>query len=223
MHSLCPAVWSKQRKWLCMSMICLSPLACVSVSLRFCLLFFYIGRKNTKSVLVVFCILCKLMYLCLSFTVIYGLAVSKWSNNLYIWRGPIHQCFCTSVWRFTSSPGPISRRHQAQFLLQGKFLKFEGVNTCRLLSSKCSNHKLKPRAYEAKSCVLFFLQTNWGTSITPTLQWPDKSFTMGLAQPLAWKRSGLMYRPTVQLRLVDCLLHIYYPIYFAISFTVFGG
>lgn len=30
MHSLCPAVWSKHRRWLLMSMICLNPLACVS-------------------------------------------------------------------------------------------------------------------------------------------------------------------------------------------------
>ncbi|KAK9268581.1 hypothetical protein L1049_000335 [Liquidambar formosana] len=28
MHSLCPAVWSKHRRWLLMSMICLNPLAC---------------------------------------------------------------------------------------------------------------------------------------------------------------------------------------------------
>lgn len=30
MHSLCPAVWSKHRRWLLMSMLCLNPLACVS-------------------------------------------------------------------------------------------------------------------------------------------------------------------------------------------------
>lgn len=29
MHSLCPAVWSKHRRWLLMSMLCLNPLACV--------------------------------------------------------------------------------------------------------------------------------------------------------------------------------------------------
>lgn len=129
------------------------------------------------------------------------------------------------MWRFASSPGSISRRHQAQFLLQGKFLKFEGVSPCRLLLSKSSNHKLS-LADEAKSCVLFFLQTNWGTSITPTLQWPDKSFTLGLAQPLAWKRSGLMYRPTVQLRLVDFLDDIYITYLFCDFFHgvwAFGG
>lgn len=32
MHSLCPAVWSKHRRWLLMSMLCLNPLACVSCS-----------------------------------------------------------------------------------------------------------------------------------------------------------------------------------------------
>lgn len=30
MHSLCPAIWSKHRRWLLMSMVCLNPLACVS-------------------------------------------------------------------------------------------------------------------------------------------------------------------------------------------------
>lgn len=33
MHSLCPAVWSKHRRWLLMSMVCLNPLACVSIKL----------------------------------------------------------------------------------------------------------------------------------------------------------------------------------------------
>lgn len=31
MHSLCPALWSKHRRWLMMSMFCLNPLDCVSV------------------------------------------------------------------------------------------------------------------------------------------------------------------------------------------------
>lgn len=33
MHSLCPAVWSKHRRWLLMSMICLNPFACVSLEI----------------------------------------------------------------------------------------------------------------------------------------------------------------------------------------------
>uniref|UniRef100_A0A3Q7I154 Uncharacterized protein n=1 Tax=Solanum lycopersicum TaxID=4081 RepID=A0A3Q7I154_SOLLC len=35
MHSICPAVWSKHRRWLLMSMICLNPLACL-LSLTLC-------------------------------------------------------------------------------------------------------------------------------------------------------------------------------------------
>ncbi|KAG8472334.1 hypothetical protein CXB51_034259 [Gossypium anomalum] len=35
MHSLCPAVWSKHRRWLLMSMLCLNPLACSFVDLQF--------------------------------------------------------------------------------------------------------------------------------------------------------------------------------------------
>lgn len=35
MHSLCPAVWSKHRRWLFMSMLCLNPPACSFVDLQF--------------------------------------------------------------------------------------------------------------------------------------------------------------------------------------------
>ncbi|PIN15943.1 hypothetical protein CDL12_11396 [Handroanthus impetiginosus] len=35
MHSLCPAVWSKHRRWLLMSMICLNPLTCSFMDLQF--------------------------------------------------------------------------------------------------------------------------------------------------------------------------------------------
>ncbi|MCL7033700.1 hypothetical protein MKW94_029532, partial [Papaver nudicaule] len=38
----------------------------------------------------------------------------------------------------------------------------------------------------------------WGTCITPTVQWPDKSFSLGVVQDLAWQKSGLMVRPTIQ-------------------------
>ncbi|KAI7736697.1 hypothetical protein M8C21_004285, partial [Ambrosia artemisiifolia] len=35
LHSLCPAVWSKHRRWLLMSMVCLNPLACSFMDLQF--------------------------------------------------------------------------------------------------------------------------------------------------------------------------------------------
>lgn len=45
------------------------------------------------------------------------------------------------------------------------------------------------------------------------IQWPDKSFTLGLSQALAWQRSGLMVRPTIQFRLgffaVSLLVNLY--------------
>eukprot|EP00250_Pteridium_aquilinum_P013575 c21430_g1_i1 orf=1-1410(-) len=34
-HSLCPAIWSKQRRWLLMSMICLNPFTCSFLDLQF--------------------------------------------------------------------------------------------------------------------------------------------------------------------------------------------
>lgn len=42
MHSICPAVWSKHRRWLLMSMICLNPLACVSRVLYSCTLLVFL-------------------------------------------------------------------------------------------------------------------------------------------------------------------------------------
>ncbi|KAL8108386.1 hypothetical protein AgCh_024739 [Apium graveolens] len=44
-------------------------------------------------------------------------------------------------------------------------------------------------------------KNKWGTRITPTVQWPDRSFTVGLDQALSLKRSGLMVRPSVQVSL----------------------
>ncbi|KAB8083345.1 hypothetical protein EE612_005498, partial [Oryza sativa] len=40
-----------------------------------------------------------------------------------------------------------------------------------------------------------------GTRFTPMFQWPDKSLSFGVTQALAWKRSGLMVRPSVQVSL----------------------
>ncbi|KAF5193193.1 epstein-barr nuclear antigen [Thalictrum thalictroides] len=118
LHSLCPAVWSKHRRWLLMSMICLNPLACSFMDLQFPNgQFTYVsGEGLTSSVFV---------------PVLGGLL-------------------------------------QAQGQLPGE-MRF---------SYSCKN--------------------KWGTSITPSVQWPDKSFSLGLVQALAWQRSGLMVKPTVQ-------------------------
>ncbi|KAH7424488.1 hypothetical protein KP509_11G011100 [Ceratopteris richardii] len=35
MHSLCPAIWSKQRRWLLMSMVCLNPFTCSFLDFQF--------------------------------------------------------------------------------------------------------------------------------------------------------------------------------------------
>ncbi|EEC80031.1 hypothetical protein OsI_21715 [Oryza sativa Indica Group] len=37
-----------------------------------------------------------------------------------------------------------------------------------------------------------------GGSITPMVQWPDKSFSLGTIQTLSWKRCGLMLQPALQ-------------------------
>ncbi|XP_027340373.1 uncharacterized protein LOC113853884 isoform X2 [Abrus precatorius] len=52
--------------------------------------------------------------------------------------------------------------------------------------------------YPGEMRFSFSCKNKWGTRITPMVQWPDKSFSLGLAQALAWKRSGLIVRPTIQ-------------------------
>ncbi|KAK9076262.1 hypothetical protein SSX86_004595 [Deinandra increscens subsp. villosa] len=121
MHSLCPAVWSKHRRWLLMSMLCLNPMACTFMDLQF---------PNGQ----------------LTYVAGEGLSTSAF---LPVFGGLL----------------------QAQGQYPGE-MKF---------SFSCKN--------------------NWGTRITPMVQWPAKSFTLGFEQALAWKRSGLMVRPTLQFSL----------------------
>ncbi|XP_076882949.1 uncharacterized protein LOC143531567 [Bidens hawaiensis] len=55
--------------------------------------------------------------------------------------------------------------------------------------------------YPGEMKFSYSCKNKWGTRITPMVQWPAKSFTLGFEQALAWKRSGLMVRPTVQFSL----------------------
>jgi hypothetical protein len=48
----------------------------------------------------------------------------------------------------------------------------------------------------------YHLKSKQGTRFTPMFQWPDNSLSFGVAQALAWKRSVLMVRPSVQVRYV---------------------
>ncbi|XXG67547.1 hypothetical protein AAC387_Pa06g0870 [Persea americana] len=119
MHSLCPAIWSKHRRWLLMSMVCLNPLACSFMDLQF---------PNGQ------------------FTYVSGEGLT------------------------TSAFLPVF----------GGLLQAQGQ-------------------YPGEMRFSFSCKNKWGTHITPMVQWPDKSFSLGLAQALAWQRSGLMVRPTFQL------------------------
>ncbi|KAI5593226.1 hypothetical protein POPTR_003G026500v4 [Populus trichocarpa] len=121
MHSLCPAVWSKHRRWLLMSMLCLNPIACSFVDLQF---------PNGQL------------------TYVSGEGLS------------------------TSAFAPLC----------GGLLQAQGQ-------------------YPGEMRFSFSCKNKWGTRITPMVQWPDKSFTLGFAQSLAWQRSGLMVRPTAQFSL----------------------
>ncbi|KAL5732197.1 hypothetical protein ACHQM5_004844 [Ranunculus cassubicifolius] len=118
LHSLCPAVWSKHRRWLLMSMICLNPLACSFMDLQF---------PNGQ------------------FTYVAG-------------EGLTTSAFVPVMGGLLQAQGHIPGDMQFSF--------------------SCKNKS--------------------GTCITPSVQWPDKSFSLGLVQALAWQRSGIMVRPTVQ-------------------------
>ncbi|CAN6483926.1 unnamed protein product [Victoria cruziana] len=117
-HSICPALWSKQRRWLLMSMICLNPLACSFMDLQF---------PNGQ----------------LTYVAGEGLNASSF---LPIFGGLL----------------------QVQGRLPGE----------TRVSFSCKNKR--------------------GTRFTSTVQWPEKSLSLGVMQALAWQRSGLMVRPTVQ-------------------------
>ncbi|GFZ15814.1 hypothetical protein Acr_25g0002230 [Actinidia rufa] len=114
----CFAVWSKHRRLLLMSMICLKPLACSIVDLQF---------PNGQ------------------FTYVSGEGLS------------------------TSAFLPFC----------GGLLQVQGQ-------------------YPGEMRFSFACKNKWGIRVTPAVQWPDKSFSLGLAQALAWKRSGLIVRPTIQ-------------------------
>ncbi|XP_057958274.1 uncharacterized protein LOC131151093 [Malania oleifera] len=118
MHSLCPAVWSKHRRWLLMSMICLNPLACTFMDLQF-------------------------------------------PNG------------------------------------QLTYVSGEGITTSAFLPV-CGGLLQAEGQYPGEMRFSFSCKNKWGTRITPMVQWPDKSFTLGLDQALAWRRSGLLMRPTLR-------------------------
>ncbi|CAA6665657.1 unnamed protein product [Spirodela intermedia] len=125
MHSLCPAIWSKHRRWLLMSMICLNPLACSFMDLQF---------PNGQ----------------LTYVAGEGLNTS------------------------------------AFFPLFGGLLQVQGQ-------------------YPGETKFSFSCKNKWGTRISPMMQWPDKSFSLGVMQPLAWKRCGLMVRPSIQFSICPTL------------------
>ncbi|CAL9117234.1 unnamed protein product [Musa textilis] len=55
--------------------------------------------------------------------------------------------------------------------------------------------------YPGETKFSFSCKNKSGTRIIPMVQWPDKSFSLGVLQDLAWKRSGLMLQPTIQFSL----------------------
>ncbi|AQK87706.1 uncharacterized protein LOC100276949 [Zea mays] len=119
MHSLCPAIWSKHRKWMLMSMMCLNPVACSFMDVQF---------PNGQM------------------TYVAGEGITA-SGFIPLFGG----------------------------LLQAH--------------AKCPGD----------TRVSFSFKNKQGTRFSPTFQWPDNSVSFGVAQAVAWKRSGLMVRPSIQI------------------------
>jgi len=44
-----------------------------------------------------------------------------------------------------------------------------------------------------------------GGSVVPMVQWPDNSLSLGLVQPLSWRRSGLMLQPATQISICSTI------------------
>ena len=83
---------------------------------------------------------------------------------------------------------------------QFTYISGEGLSTSAFLPL-CGGLLQAQGQYPGEMRFSFSRKNKWGTRITPVIQWPDKSFTLGLSQALAWQRSGLMVRPTIQFSL----------------------
>jgi hypothetical protein len=54
---------------------------------------------------------------------------------------------------------------------------------------------------DAETLLLSLCQQMWwGSRVTPSIQFPERALSVDVLQPLAWQRSGMMVRPTVELR-----------------------
>ncbi|XP_022717302.1 uncharacterized protein LOC111275929 isoform X2 [Durio zibethinus] len=83
---------------------------------------------------------------------------------------------------------------------QFTYVSGEGLTTSAFLPV-CGGLLQAQGQYPGEMKYSFSCKNKWGTSITPMVQLPDKSFSLGLSQALAWKRSGLMMKPSIQFSL----------------------
>ncbi|TYG73174.1 hypothetical protein E1A91_D08G128800v1 [Gossypium mustelinum] len=79
------------------------------------------------------------------------------------------------------------------------YVSYEGLTTSAFLPL-CGGLLQAQGQYPGEMRYSFSCKNKWGTRITPMVLWPDKSFALGLSQALAWKRSGLMMKLSIQFR-----------------------
>ncbi|KAL6971675.1 hypothetical protein U1Q18_031355 [Sarracenia purpurea var. burkii] len=74
---------------------------------------------------------------------------------------------------------------------QFTYVSGEGLSTSAFVPF-CGGLLQAQGQYPREMKFSFSCKSKWGTRITPRVEWPDKLFSLGLAQALAWKASGLM-------------------------------
>ncbi|KAK7852664.1 hypothetical protein CFP56_038242 [Quercus suber] len=185
MHSLCPAVWSKHRRWLLMSMLCLNPLACNGMH-SLCPA---VWSKHRRWLLMSMLCLNPLACICVELKHHISLLVSL----VEVSNATIFSSFSLSLYpqSFVDLQFPNG---------QLTYVSGEGLTTSAFLPL-CGGLLQAQGQYPGEMRFSFSCKNKWGTCVTPMVQWPDKSFKLGLAQALAWQRSGLMVRPTFQFSL----------------------
>ncbi|CAM0954417.1 unnamed protein product [Alopecurus aequalis] len=116
--SICPAIWSKHRRWMLMSMMRLNPVSCSFMDVDF----------------------------------------------------PYGQL------TYVAGEGITARGYLPLF---GVLPQFHGK-------------------FPGESKLSFSFKSTRGTRFTPAFHWPDNSLSFGVAQAVAWKKSGVMVKPSIQ-------------------------
>ncbi|KAG8076746.1 hypothetical protein GUJ93_ZPchr0006g42563 [Zizania palustris] len=80
---------------------------------------------------------------------------------------------------------------------QVRYVAGDGFTT-RALLPLCRGIFQAHGKFPGEKRLSYSFKNRSGGSIIPMVQWPDKSFSLGIVQTLSWKRCGLMLQPALQ-------------------------